>query len=197
MARDIPLRPDGPDGVATAHGGLKPAPLLARNWQLFRKSGLAEPVIDLACGDGHNGIFLAAQGIPVVLIDLSAAKLEAARRAAQKAAVKVQVKRWDLEQGESSPLAVQSAGGFVIFRYLHRPLMPAVKAAVKKGGIVIYETFTRDQTRFGRPHNPDFLLRPGELRQWFLDWQILHYFEGTMPEPDRAMAQIVCRKIED
>ncbi len=44
------------------------------------------------------------------------------------------------------------------------------------------------------PHNPDFLLKPGELSGWFKDWQVIHYFEGLLENPQRAMAQIVCRK---
>jgi hypothetical protein len=84
----------------------------------------------------------------------------------------------------------------VVFRYLHRPLIPDIKKAVKQGGIVVYETYTVNQTQFGRPRNPAFLLKPGELRDWFSEWEIIHYFEGLQEDPPRAVAQIVCRKGE-
>jgi hypothetical protein len=51
-----------------------------------------------------------------------------------------------------------------------------------------------DQAQFGKPRNPDFLLKPGELMNWFKDWHVLHHFEGIQENPKRAIAQIVCRK---
>jgi hypothetical protein len=72
--------------------------------------------------------------------------------------------------------------------------MPAIRNALRKKGILIYETFTVDQVRYGKPTNPDYLLRHGELKQWFADWEILHYAEVIQSDPERAMAQIVCRK---
>ena len=51
----------------------------------------------------------------------------------------------------------------VVTNYLHRPLLPALVACVASSGLLIYETFAAGNERFGRPSNPDFLLRPGEL----------------------------------
>jgi hypothetical protein len=69
-----------------------------------------------------------------------------------------------------------------------------MRKALRRGGILIYETFTVEQPKFGKPHNPDFLLRPGELYEWFGDWETIHAFEGIKDNPRRAVAQIVCRK---
>jgi hypothetical protein len=51
----------------------------------------------------------------------------------------------------------------LVFRYLHRPLFPSLVDAVAPGGFLIYETFTVAQAQRGRPTNPRFLLKPGEL----------------------------------
>jgi tellurite methyltransferase len=91
---------------------------------------------------------------------------------------------------------VESSGAILVFRYLHRPLVPFIKKALVKGGVLIYETFTVDQRRFGKPHNPRFLLKPGELLDWFEDWKVIHYSEGIVGQPQRAIAQIVCTKPE-
>ena len=76
--------------------------------------------------------------------------------------------------------------------------MQSIKQAVLPGGIVIYETFTVDQPQFGRPHNPDFLLQHGELREHFEGWDILHSFEGVVDGAGgsgaRAIAQMVAIK---
>ena len=101
----------------------------------------------------------------------------------------------DLEQEGVNPLPDDRYGGVLVFHYLHRPLIPCIKKALKPGGILIYETFTIAQQQFGKPHNPAFLLRPSELYEWFNTWKVLHYFEGIKERPPRAVAQIVCRKV--
>ena len=60
--------------------------------------------------------------------------------------------------------------------------------------MVIYETFTTENRRFGRPNNPAFLLQRGELNALFEDWEVIHHYEGTQQHPERAIAQIVARK---
>jgi hypothetical protein len=60
--------------------------------------------------------------------------------------------------------------------------------------LLIYETFTVEQRKFGKPRNPDFLLNPGELLKLFKDWEVIHFFEGIKENPRRAVAQLVCRK---
>ena len=173
---------------------LMPAQLLVDHWRLFEKERLGGPILDLACGDGHNGIFLATKDLPVICCDISEHALSRAERMASENRVKVGLWQRDLETEAENPLPADFFGGILVFRYLHRPLIPCIKKAFKKGGILIYETFTIDQPKFGKPHNPDFLLEPGELLGWFKDWGIVYDFEGVKQGPERAVAQVVCRK---
>ena len=173
---------------------LKPAQLLLDHWSLFDHERPDSPILDLACGDGHNGVFLASKGLPVICCDISADSLCRAEKLAADHGVDVTFWQADLEIEETNSLEKDAFGGIVVFRYLHRPLMDCIKKALKKGGILIYETFTVEQPRFGKPHNPDYLLRQGELSEWFADWDILYEFEGILSFPERAVAQIVCRK---
>jgi SAM-dependent methyltransferase len=153
------------------------------------------PVLDLACGTGRNGLLLAHHGIPVVFADVSAIALDAVRHCLEEADLPGQVWQVDLEQVDTDPLSGRSFSAVLGFRYLHRPLFPALRNAVRPGGYVIYETFTVDNRRFGRPGNPDFLLRNGELESLFSDWQTIHTFEGFRQSPDRMVAQLVTRKL--
>ena len=173
---------------------LQPAQLLRDHLHLFTDNPLHGPILDLACGDGHNGIFLATHHLPVICCDTSHAALDRARKSAAEHEVTVTVWQVDLEQEGVNPLPDDSYGGVLCFHYLHRPLIPCIKKALKQGGILIYETFTIDQPTFGKPHNPAFLLRPKELFEWFDQWEVLHYFEGIKEDPRRAVAHIVCRK---
>jgi tellurite methyltransferase len=173
---------------------LAPDALILDNWDLLVEGTLRGPLLDLASGEGHNGLFVAEKGFSVVLADLSESALKNAGLAAQRAEADVTLWHVDLEKGDDNPLPSEAYGVILVFRYLHRPLMPCIKKALAKDGVLFYETFTSEQPRFGKPQNPDFLLNPGELLDWFKEWRVLHYFEGVKEQPRRAVAQIVCRK---
>ncbi len=173
-----------------------PDELLAQYSYLFSDDLKDHPVLDLACGDGHNGIFLASRGFPVVLADRSEEALGQARLNAQAAAVSVQFWQVDLEREGINPLEGRTFSVVLVFRYLHRPLVPCISKSLKQGGILMYETFTTEQARFGKPKNPDHLLKPGELLSWFHRWEVIYSFEGITGDPPRAMARLVCRKGE-
>jgi tellurite methyltransferase len=182
------------------HGGageisaLRPNDLLVTFSDLITAERPDGPVLDLASGDGHNGLFLAAKGLPVILADRSEEALRKAKEAAHGIRGSVTVWKVDLERPAENPLKENGYSVILVFRYLHRPLMPCIRKALRAEGFLVYHTFTLDQSQFGKPRNPDFLLKPGELRQWFKDWDIFHHFEGIQENPRRAIAEIVCRK---
>ncbi|OGP65998.1 MAG: SAM-dependent methyltransferase [Deltaproteobacteria bacterium RBG_13_53_10] len=155
------------------------------------------PVLDLASGDGHNGLFLAAKGLPVILADRSDEALSRAKEKTDRIQGKVTIWKTDLERAGENPLKEAEYSAILVFRFLHRPLMPCIRKALRTGGFLVYYTYTVDQAQFGKPRNPDFLLKPGELINWFKDWHVLHHFEGIQENPRRAIAEIVCRKPRD
>ena len=172
----------------------EPASLLVEYADLFTSSPLSGPILDLACGDGRNGVMLAAKGLSVICCDRSRESLDVARELAAKSGATIIPWLADLEIPAQNPLPPDTYGGILVFRSLHRPLIPSIRKALRGNGILLYETVTTGQPRYGKPHNPDFLLKPGELKEWFEDWQTIHYFEGVKKSPPRAIAQIVCRK---
>ncbi|WDE13416.1 class I SAM-dependent methyltransferase [Thalassomonas haliotis] len=159
------------------------------------------PVLDLACGFGRNGLYLVSQDLPVLFADLNTYAL--AQIEQQAAALNAQglASYWhqDFELPGSTPLKGKVFSAVLVFRYLHRPLMAAIKQAVKPGGVIIYETFTRAQAEFGRPKNPDFLLEPGELAACFSHWHMRHHFEGIVESNGvkQAIARIVAVKPDE
>ena len=134
-------------------------PLSASLW-VVRFAGLipAGPVLDLAAGAGRHARHLRERGHEVTAVDRDVAGLADLARDEG-----VEILEADLESGAPWPLGARRFAGVVVANYLHRPLLPAIVGAVGPGGLLIYETFAVGQERFGRPTNPDFLLRPGEL----------------------------------
>ena len=80
----------------------------------------------------------------------------------------------------------------LVFNYLHRPLMPAIVDAVEPGGVLIYETFTAGQAQRGRPTNPAFLLRDGELPALVAPLAVLRAREGDFE--GRLVSSIVAAR---
>jgi len=162
-------------------------------------STLGSPVLDLACGNGRNGFYLVENEIPVTFADINANAIAQGKQHACLQSCKQATDFWltDFEQAGETPLAGRSYAAIMVFRYLHRPLFTHIKQAILPGGLIIYETFTTEQIQFGRPNNPDFLLKVGELADYFSDWQILHSFEGITELANgnkQAIAQVVARK---
>jgi len=115
-------------------------------------------VLDVACGGGRHMRLALELGYTVVGVDRDLSGVgDLVGRA------RVELIEADLEQGSPFPFGGRTFDGVIVSNYLWRPLLPAVVAAVGAGGVLIYETFAVGNERFGRPTNPDFLLRPGEL----------------------------------
>ena len=135
-----PHTPAGPSAWVARHAGLVPKP---------------GPVLDLAAGGGRHSRLFLDLGYPVAALDRDVSRLGDLQGAEILAA--------DLEDGSPWPLEGRRFGGIVVTNYLYRPILPRIAAALRTGGILIYETFALGQERYGKPRNPEHLLRPGEL----------------------------------
>lgn len=100
----------------------------------------------------------------------------------------------DLEDGRPWPFAGQRFGGIVVTSYLHRPLFPRLAESLAEGGVLIYETFMLGNEKYGRPSNPDFLLRPGELLEAFAGLAVIAFEQGMVAQPKRAVLQRLCAR---
>ena len=177
--------------------------LLLQYLEELAHNAAGAPALDLACGNGRNGLALVAAGMPVVFADRDVTKLESVEQQLSAASYREHAhlaELWsiDFELPGSRPLHQKFYSAILVFRYLHRPLLPAIKQAISPGGLVIYETFTVDQAELGRPRNPDYLLQHGELEACFKDWEILQSFDGIVEndklQQHQALAQIVARR---
>jgi SAM-dependent methyltransferase len=143
----------------------------------------ASTVLDVACGGGRHAKFLAARGCRVDAVDHDAAL--AAQFAGWPA---IRFLAADIEAG-SWPYAGRSFDAVIVTNYLNRPLLPMLAAAIAPGGVLLYETFAVGHERYGRPRNPDFLLRPRELLAAFADLHVLAFEDGVVAQPAPARVQ--------
>ena len=144
-------------------------------------------VLDVACGNGRHARFFAARGHPVEAVDRDADLV-----AQLKGIPGITARCSDLEGGPW-PYADQQFVGIVIVNYLNRPLFPHLLTALAPGGVLIYETFAAGNERFGRPSNPAFLLKPGELLEVVRGrLEVIAYEALEVSEPRPAMVQRIC-----
>lgn len=163
----------------TRHETLAPSAWIERWSHLVPAGGR---VLDVACGSGRHVRWFADRGCSVTAIDRDAAAVESLRAIANVIVA-------DLEQGPW-PVAGEPFDAVVVTNYLWRPLMPQLLAAVASGGVLLYETFVVGNETVGRPANPDFLLRPGELLELVRGLRVVAYEDGFEPEPPRFVQRI-------
>ena len=180
--------------LSVIHLNLEASALLVRHFTLLEALEISHGVLDLACGSGRNGRYLLSRGLPVIFADIDGEKL--ASLSAVEVSDPAMMTLWevDFESKTDDPLAGKTFDAIMVFNYLHRALIDRMKQAVRPGGLVFYETFTEQQRRFGRPSNPDFLLKPDELKGWFEAWQIIRYEERERANPPSYVASLVARK---
>jgi SAM-dependent methyltransferase len=166
------------------HELLAPSPWVVRWATLIRSGG---EVLDVACGHGRHARYLAERGCRVTAVDRDPAALAGLAQVPGVRTVQA-----DLE-GAPWPFGGDAFDGVVVANYLHRPLFDALAASLAPGGVLIYETFMQGNDRYGKPSNPDFLLRPGELAEaWRGRLEVVAFEQGRVARPKPAVVQRIC-----
>jgi SAM-dependent methyltransferase len=149
----------------------------------------AGEVLDLACGSGRHARLLASLGHPVLALDRDPAML------AQAGGPGIAPMEYDLErEGAPWPFAPGRFAGIVVSNYLHRPLLARLAESLAPNGVLVYETFAAGNEAFGKPSNPLFLLRPGELLELAAGagLRVIAFEDGYSAVPKPAMRQRIC-----
>lgn len=145
-------------------------------------------MLDVACGGGRHTRFFRDRGHPVTAVDRDVSGIDDLAGHPGLEVVEV-----DLENGRPFQFRGRLFAGVVVSRYLHRPILPDIVAAVGPGGVLLYETFAEGQERFGRPTRPEFLLRPGELLEAVRGrLRVVAYEDIVVDGPPPAAVQRIC-----
>lgn len=159
-----------------------PSPWVMRWSHLIHAGGT---VLDLAAGHGRHTRALRSLGFRIVAADIDVTGL-----ADLAGGREVEVRAVDLETGAWPFERIFDA--IVITNYLHRPHAPHIVKALAPHGVLLFDTFGLGNERLGRPRNPDFLLKPGELLQMFAGLNVVAYECGEETQPRPAVRQRLC-----
>jgi SAM-dependent methyltransferase len=172
---------DTPRPLTGTHG-LEAASTWVQRWSHLVPAGAT--LLDVACGGGRHVRWFAARGCRVTGVDRDAAAVEPLRGIAE-------IEVADIEHGPW-PWRGRMFDAVVVINYLWRPLLPTLVASVAPGGMFIYETFVQGNETVGRPSNPDFLLRPGELLDTVRPaMRVVAYEDGFLDAPAHFVQRVV------
>ncbi|MDH5763935.1 MAG: methyltransferase domain-containing protein [Nitrospinota bacterium] len=166
--------------------GKEPVPFLKQNIHLLPKG----KALDIAMGEGRNGVYLATQGYEVVGLDISPKGLEKAHQLAKLNGVTIETRVVDLE---SHQLEKNAYDVILLMYYMQRDLWPQINDALKPGGMAVIETYNVDHLKHQK-FNPKWLLKTNELLEAFRNMKIIRY--QAYEDSDQAYSSIIVQKVE-
>ncbi len=147
--------------------GSKPIRFWKENIHLLPKGR----ALDLAMGEGRNGVYLATHGFDVLGLDISPVGLNKAHQLAEQHKVKIETRVVDLE---SYQLEKNAYDLIICTYYMQRDLFDQIKDSLKPGGMALVETYNIDYLRYAR-FPKKYLLETNELLKIFKDLKIIRY----------------------
>lgn len=175
-----------------SHSSLVPDPFLVSAYDEFLSGNRPGKALDVAGGVGRHAIWLAQHDWQVKLIDISEVGIRQAEQNAGQTRTAASISAEVRDLNAVQYLGLEQYDVVMVFYFLQRELFPALIAALKPGGFLIYKTYTTEQQRFeGGPSHPMFLLQPNELLHAFASLRVLHYHEKIT---EKSVAEFVARK---
>ena len=168
--------------LPSTHTGLGASEWVQRWTHLVAPGGT---VLDVACGSGRHTRWFHDRGCTVTAIDRDASALAGLQAIARAVQADLEDQPW--------PLPGETYSAVVVTNYLWRALLPDIARSMGASGVLLYETFAEGNASVGKPSNPDFLLRPGELLQFAAahGLRVVAYEDGFCSSPDRFVQRLV------
>ncbi len=163
-------------------------------------------VLDIACGEGRNSVWLAKLGCDVAGVDISPLALNKARKLASDHAVSPSFLEGDIRQWQWKPGEFDAV--LSIFIQFAAPegrgaLFEGIAHTLKPGGLLFVQGFTPAQLNFrsGGPKELSHLYTADLLRGLVSGMEILHFAEhedelreGTKHAGVAALIDLIARK---
>ena len=149
-------------------------------------------ILDLACGSGRHSRYFVNKNLTVYSVDKDISKIRSLKTKRNISIIEADIEKvnpWD----KSSMLKGKRFDLIIVTNYLFRPLTSSIIRALKNNGMLIYETFSKGNEKYGHPRNPNFLLKSGELLKMFgAALRIVAFEEGCIRNPRKMMVQRIC-----
>jgi 2-polyprenyl-3-methyl-5-hydroxy-6-metoxy-1,4-benzoquinol methylase len=164
--------------------GREPEPILKEKLALLKKGR----ALDIAMGEGRNGVYLATQGFEVEGVDISEVALRKAQRLARERGVRIRTRVADLGQFE---LKSGSYDTILVIHYVQTSLAPRIERALKRGGTLLYVAPISAESA-GHPVQKSQLAARGDLKRWFSGLETLYF--SSVTEGQHPVEILIARK---
>ena len=150
-------------------------------------------LLDIACGNGRHSIYAASIGYKVISLDIRKEKI--LKLASNKLIYPIQL---DIEASNAWPFINKTFDIVIVTNYLYRPIFKKIINSIKLGGTLLYETFSVENSIFGKPNNPNYLLKPQELLNLAKNnnMKIINYEEIIIQYPIKKALQRIHTRIQ-
>jgi 2-polyprenyl-3-methyl-5-hydroxy-6-metoxy-1,4-benzoquinol methylase len=183
--------------------GTEPNVFLAQQASRFKPG---DRVLDVACGEGRNSVWLAGLGCNVIGLDVSPLALEKARRLAYGRSVTVEYVEADVRDWLWEPMRFDAV--VCIFIQFAEPdqrarLFQGLITTLKPGGAVVLQGYTPKQMEYktGGPPQADHMYTMAMLLEAFVGMEIVHLqeheevlAEGSKHVGRSALIDLVARR---
>lgn len=144
--------------------------------------------LDLACGLGASALWLAERGFRVSAWDLSTVAVARLSALARERGLPVEAAVRDLITEPPPPDCFDL---ILVAHFLDRSLCPAIAAALRPGGVLFYQTFSRESVSTCGPSDPAYRLAPNELLSLFPGLIVRAYRdEGRLGDTTRGIRDL-------
>lgn len=157
-------------------GAIDPDPLLGKHRERLGGAGLC---IDIAGGTGDNGLYLEQLGYRSIIVDASESGLRLCRHKADVNRLDPMLVAADLDR---FVLPAAAFDAVLVFRYLNRGLIDAIRRCVKPGGLLFFKTFNTRHLNQHPGFPKQYVLEDGELSDWFSVLNCLDSNDGDAPD---------------
>lgn len=165
--------------------GKKPAEFLKENIKFLSQRST---VLDMGMGEGRNAVFLASKGHHVVGVDISSVAVQKANSLAREFSTEI---KGVVASLDSYQINDGSFDVILCFYYVDRKLISKMKKWLKPGGIIFYEAHTMEKLSEGKLLNKNYLVKKGEIKEFFSDMAILKFEE---PNDGSFRSSIIVKK---
>ena len=168
------------------------ARVLVENLHLLPKTGTA---LDAACGLGANAIVLARKGLVTHAWDISEEALMHLGKSVANENLNLITAQRDIV---SLPPAADTFDVIVVSRFLDRSIIRHLINALRRDGLIYYQTYINDKRDATGPNNPAYRLDNNELLGLFSTLSLIFYREegmiGDLSTGFRNEAMLIARK---
>jgi 2-polyprenyl-3-methyl-5-hydroxy-6-metoxy-1,4-benzoquinol methylase len=172
--------------------GEAPSPFLQREIDRIKALAPGTRALDIACGEGRNSIFLGQHGFKVTALDISDMGLTKAKKRASERGLSIDFRQVDLE----GCILTGNYDLVLNFNFLLRELIPQEVAVLNPDGLLLFDSILESPAMLAA-HNPDYLLRHGELARLFSDCAGDILLAEENPDCETPTARLMFRKAPD